>query len=296
MPLSKVAHAKLNLALSVGPPLAGDHPRAGMHPIASWVHAIDLTDEITVERRQAGAGVTLDLAWAPGAPRQTPLDWSADTDLCVRAARVLAAETDSDIDVRIAVVKRIPVGAGLGGGSADAAATLQAINELLELDVSNVRLAGIACSIGSDVAFFLDDQTPPRPAIVSGLGDRIERLDRSRGQLVLCIPPFGCATRSVYRAFDELGPNPLRSEAVHSLARDTRPDARSLFNDLASAAGRVEPRLAELRRRIEDAAGLPAHLTGSGSAMFVLCADATEMAARIGEAAAGVACLPAQLV
>lgn len=296
MPLSKAAHAKVNLALSVGPPLAGDHPRAGMHPIASWVHAIDLSDEITIERRRAGAGVRLALAWAPDAPRQTPLDWRADTDLCVRAARALAAETDSDFDVRIAVVKRIPVGAGLGGGSADAAATLAAINELLDLNVPNVRLRELAGGIGSDVAFFLDDQTPPRPAIVSGLGDRVERLGRARAELVLCLPPFGCATRSVYRAFDELGPNPLRSQAVRSLATNPTPDAHALFNDLSSAAARVEPRLAELRRRIEDAAGLPAHVTGSGSAMFVLCADAKAIAARISDAAPGVACLPAQLV
>jgi len=272
MSVSRHAYAKVNLALAVGPPLAQDDPNHGMHPIASWMHAIDLADTLTVER--VDQGVHLDIDWAWDASRPTPIDWPAEKDLCVRAALALSDAVSMPVNVRISVEKRIPVGAGLGGGSSDAAATFLALDELFQFNLPLERLREISATIGSDIAFFLDTPNPPRPAIVTGLGDEIDRLERDHPgaqiragtELMLCIPPFGCATGAVYRAFDALDPPCLRDEEVRSLAASNAPGG--LFNDLAAAADRVAPDLPILRASIAEILGAPVHVTGSGSAMF----------------------------
>src|SRR6185295_18407432 len=122
----------VNLALSVGPPLPAGDPRAGMHPIASWMHAIDLCDEVWITRLVTGAS-RLDIAWADDAPRPSPIDWPSEKDLAFRAHRLLEGDTGRALPAAIRIAKRIPVGGGLGGGSSDAAATLLALNDLFAL-------------------------------------------------------------------------------------------------------------------------------------------------------------------
>jgi 4-diphosphocytidyl-2-C-methyl-D-erythritol kinase len=277
MIVTQRAHAKVNLALAVGPHLGPDDPNPGMHPIASWMHAIDLADTLTVE--PANEGIHLSIDWADDAPRPTPIDWPTDKDLCVRAARALSQATSTPVNAHISLQKRIPVGTGLGGGSADAAATLLAINERFQFNLSLETLRQISTALGSDIAFFLDDRNPPRPALVTGLGDKIDRLDTSPQhtpdpgaslqpgtELILCIPPFSCATGAVYSTFDALNRAPLRLEEIHALAHDRT--CEGLFNDLAPAADRVAPDLPTLRASISETLGTPVHVTGSGSAMF----------------------------
>lgn len=267
-PRQVCAHAKVNLALAVGPPIPEGQPKAGFHPIASWMHAIDLHD--TVEITPA-ATTAHDIAWADG----SPVDWDVASDLCVRAHKAVEALLGRELPAMIRVRKSIPAGGGLGGGSADAAAVLLGLRDAFAIDLNDDRLTGVARTLGSDIPFFMDTQAwnegrPPRPALVTGLGEGIRRLDRQSQQLTLWCPSFGCATGAVYRAFDEAPTETCDTERVGRLAEAATIDDAELFNDLAGPAERVEPRLVPCRSAIEDFAGRPAHVSGSGSTMFTL--------------------------
>lgn len=259
------AHAKINLALAVGPPLPAGGAHAGYHPIASWMHAIDLADEITLTR---AAETRYNLAWAD----ETPIEWTWDADLCVRAHRAVESMAGRSLPILLRVRKSIPAGGGLGGGSADAGTVLLALRELFALELDDGALASCAHTLGTDIPYFVDPDAwgarrSPRPAIVSGLGDRIERTERRSEPLTLVCPPFGCPTGAVYRAFDAAPTQGCDEARVRALAADPI-DPHALFNDLAGPAGRVEPRLHEVRARLGDELGVPVHVSGSGSTLF----------------------------
>ncbi|GIW74694.1 MAG: 4-diphosphocytidyl-2-C-methyl-D-erythritol kinase [Phycisphaerales bacterium] len=289
------AWAKVNLALAVAP---AEHagPRLGWHRICSWMHAIELHDTVRIEPVPGDprpACPTLRTRWADDAPLHAgqPVAWPADADLALRAARLLAP----DAPLRITIDKRIPDGAGLGGGSSDAAAVLIGASAALGLPIRPDHLRRLAQRLGSDVAFFIDlhqaadppgkadartlgptpTDAPPRPAIVEGFGQDVHRLPAPARPtpITLALPGFGCPTASVYRTFDADHPGPIRRHAVLDLARRTLQDPAvgpALFNDLQPPAERLYPALAELRRRLERAWNQPVHLTGSGSTLFAL--------------------------
>lgn len=300
---SRRAYAKINLMLSVGPPLPPGASHAGYHPIASWFAPISLWDDVHV----TPGSPSVSIEWAADAPRPTPIDWPIEKDLAVRALRALEAHAGRPLDAGLVVRKRIPVGGGLGGGSSDAAAALLAAREAFELDIDDAALAGIAAKLGSDVSYFLDtdhdDETlPPRPAFVEGLGEHIERIEHIAGDLVLVVPEFGCATGPVYKAFDELiadsdrarlsawqverfarerdgigagsppTPHRVRPELVRERAAKCAEhiESRLLFNDLAKAAFKVEPRLGTLVTALKRLTREDVHVTGSGSCVFML--------------------------
>jgi 4-diphosphocytidyl-2-C-methyl-D-erythritol kinase len=157
----------------------------------------------------------------------------------------------------------------------------------------------VSREIGSDVAFFLSETDPARPALVGGLGDRIARLEPVRGYLVLIVPSFGCATGAVYKAYDSLGPRPLREGDVAHMAAAGRVEGGLLFNDLTAAAMSVQPALASLREQLRRLPVGPVCMSGSGSTLFIVCRDAHE-AARVqrltSEAAPEVGVLQVRLV
>lgn len=261
------AYAKVNLALDVGAALA-----SGLHPIASWMAPVDLRDTLEFARLPDGSATTLDIRWARDAPRQSPIDWPPEKDLAMRALRALEHAAGRSLPVALRVTKRIPVGGGLGGGSSDAAATLLGLRDLFDLPIDDAGLAVIGMTLGSDVAFFCDG-SPPRPAIVQGLGERVTRVPRVDGRLVLVVPSFGCPTGGVYRAFDALAPASVEPDAarVRTIADRARGHGLAhapLFNALTLAAVRVEPRLGQLLDALAGI-GMP-HVTGSGSCVFLI--------------------------
>lgn len=307
------AYAKVNLSLSVGPPEPVGAARAGWHPIASWMHAIDLWDELELSKTSGESG--LEVTWAANAPRPTPIDWAMERDLAARAQRALEGQVGRTLPTRGVLRKRIPVAAGLGGGSSDAAAMLLGLRELHDLDVSDETLRTIGAGLGSDVPFFLDtgpNPPPPRPAIVEGFGEVVERVARSSAKLVLLVPPFSCSTPAVYAAFDEIleeerkleairfaamsgaraatgrgtGRAPLgqrvRAELIRERLARMKGKIKSdlLFNDLEPAAYRVEPRLGEMVTALARVTRETVHVTGSGSAVFIVADDAEATTAR----------------
>ncbi|MEM9166523.1 MAG: hypothetical protein AAGB48_05805 [Planctomycetota bacterium] len=275
-PVTIAAHAKVNLALSVGPPASAGEPGAGLHPIASWMAPIQLADLLTLEPDETHE-VTLRVTWADDAPRTPRSQWHADDDLAVRALRRLAAATGRPLGGTISLTKRIPAAGGLGGGSSDAAACLIAADRAFGLNLPHAQLEQVGRSLGSDIGFFLDParrddpagRRAPGAAMVTGFGETVRRMPIEPGPLLLIVPPFGCSTPEVYRAFDE-GPVTLDEPAVIALAESGTPDPAALFNDLLRPALRIEPRLAELRRGCERVLRCPVHLSGSGSTLFVV--------------------------
>ncbi|MCB9842105.1 MAG: 4-(cytidine 5'-diphospho)-2-C-methyl-D-erythritol kinase [Phycisphaeraceae bacterium] len=271
----RTARAKVNLALAV------DKPNAeAMHPICSWMARINLADDLHITRLEDDRLSRYAIRWHDEAPIKTNIDWSITADLAVRAHLLLEDETARRLPVQLRLDKRIPVGGGLGGGSADAAATLSAVNELFDLNIPHDRLAQLALTLGSDVPFFLSDHPT---GIVSGLGESFEPTAPVSAALVLIFPAFGCPTGPVYRAFDNLPAASFRADTIRALARADSIDSSQLFNDLAPAAEAVAPRLTPLRARAAEVARRPVHITGSGSTMFVVCPEGAHFAADLAD-------------
>jgi 4-diphosphocytidyl-2C-methyl-D-erythritol kinase len=186
-------------------------------------------------------------------------------NLAARAAEdVMLRAGRSGHGVRMVLRKRIPAGAGLGGGSADAAATLVAVRKLLDLELSDDDLLAIAARLGSDVPFCLRGGA----AWMRGRGEVLEPVALRPGLgFLVAIPPFRLATPAVYAAWDRLG-----GPEAHRRVEPQGPVARligELANDLEPAAEAIEPGLAEFRAALERAVGRPAILAGSGSAYVV---------------------------
>lgn len=276
------AHAKLNLALAVDRAIAtGDH--RGYHPIASWMIPIDLADELEVTRLEADRFSRYAILWHPKAPqRASAIDWPVRDDLAVRAHLLLEQVVGRTLPVQMKLEKVIPPGAGLGGGSSDAAAMLRAVRDVYGLGISDPAMRELGARLGADVPFFLQGERTfgPRSAIVEGLGERVAFCARVEAHFVLILPSFGCATRRVYHVFDEqfddVGQGSsgaawvFRDRDVRAMATSVRTRAADLFNDLAGPALRAEPRLAELAERIREELGERPHVSGSGSALFLV--------------------------
>jgi 4-diphosphocytidyl-2-C-methyl-D-erythritol kinase len=256
------APAKLNLALSVGAPGAD-----GMHPISGWMATVDLHDDLELVRLPIGYPSRYAIIWHEEARRTSDIDWSITKDLAARAHQALERHVGRGLSVQAKLEKRIPVGGGLGGGSADAAAMLHGLNRLFELGLSTDELAAIGEPLGSDVPFLVHGGS----AIVAGLGERIERLPAIESlDAVLVLPDVSCPTSAVYRQFDQWRPDArvdddrVRAAAASGMTPDVP------FNDLAEPACRLHPDLGRLRSELADAVGSPVHVSGSGSTLFLI--------------------------
>lgn len=261
--------AKLNLALSVGPPGADR-----MHPIASWMVTTDFADDLHLTRLDAGRDSLYAIVWAPDAPRTSEIDWPIQKDLAVRAHLALQERAGRPLPVRMKLEKRIPVGGGLGGGSSNAAAMLRGVNALHGLGLDEAELAEIARGLGSDVPFLVRGGS----AIVEGLGERLEHHERLPDlHAVLVFPRAACPTGPVYGAFDRMRPDAaLAAQRVRALAAGASLRHDAPFNDLAAPAIEVAPELAGAIERIAEATGRAVHVSGSGSTLYFLCTGRLE--------------------
>lgn len=252
------AYAKLNLILRI----VGRRPD-GLHLLESLVTAIDLADELVLTPLDTG----IRLACRPS------LGIAPEKNLVVRAARLLCAHAGLDRGVRIALEKRIPAQAGLGGGSADAAAALVALDHLFELGTPPSELRALAMELGADVPLFLG----PSPAWVEGIGERVRHVDiQIPDAFLLLLPPRGCATAEVYAAFAAGAGRPSSPSGV--------PESATFHNDLYPAACAVWPELTRYGDLLDALPSLGWSMTGSGSALFAAFASlsqAHEAAARL---------------
>lgn len=262
------AHAKINLLLTVGS--RGD---GGLHELVSVMQSVSLTDTLTIETADA---VTLDVVPEGSAPED-------GTNLVARAATALRAGHDVKKGAAITLTKRIPAGAGLGGGSADAAATLLGLKQHWELAVSKKALEKMGASLGSDVPFCVRGGT----AIVAGTGEEVISLSvRAPMWWVLGLSDTSLATADVFAEFDRLGGGSVGDgyEMSDAIARGDLPTiAGALRNDLEPAAFSLMPGLSEGRAALLNASALAAVLSGSGPTWLGLARDeahAIEVASR----------------
>jgi 4-diphosphocytidyl-2-C-methyl-D-erythritol kinase len=259
LPGTMLAPAKLNLCLYVGP-----RRDDGLHEIRSLFEPLELADELKVTEAERDEVV---IAGIEG------------PDLTAKSLAALREQGWDGPPLRIEVTKRVPVAAGLGGGSADAAAVLR----LARGEVEGLR--GIAAAIGADVP----SQLQPRPCLVAGAGEVIEPAPPPADHGVVLIPqPVGLATAEVYAEADRLGAprgeNEL--EAIRRRLRDALDDGGSplsyrehLVNDLQPAAISLRPAIEEALRALEEDGAPHAMVTGSGPTAVGLYASPEEAAA-----------------
>jgi len=264
------AYGKLTLSLRV----LGLRPD-GYHEIEALTVSIGQpSDVVEVEAVPHPGGVTFAVV---GETDHVPKGMD---NLAARAAEdVMLRAGRSGHGVLLTLRKRIPAGAGLGGGSADAAATIVAVRTLLDLELSDEELLDVAAGLGSDVPFCIRGGA----AWMRGRGEILDPISLRAGLgFLVAIPPFRLATPTVYAAWDELG-GPEATRRVEPQGTVARLIG-ALANDLEPAAEAVAPDLREFREALERAAGRPALLAGSGSSYVVPLergVDGEDLAARV---------------
>jgi 4-diphosphocytidyl-2-C-methyl-D-erythritol kinase len=262
LPGTMLAPAKLNLCLYVGPRRVD-----GLHEIRSLFEPLELADELRMVEAEEDVVVC---------------EGIEGPDLTEAALSALREHGWESPPLRIEVTKRIPVAAGLGGGSADAAAVLR----LAKGEVEGLR--SIAAGIGADVP----SQLQPRPCLVAGAGEVIEPAPPPGDHGVVLIPqPEGLSTAEVYAEADRLGSARSENEleAIRRLLRDAVDEGGSpldhrehLVNDLQPAAISLRPEIEDALEALEEAGAAHAMVTGSGPTAFGLYPTVDEA----GEAAA----------
>jgi 4-diphosphocytidyl-2-C-methyl-D-erythritol kinase len=251
------APAKVNLHLEIL-----SKRQDGFHELETLMVAVSLCDTLVFQDDLPGK-VQLNC-------NRSELSVGPD-NLVVRAAELLKKTTACARGARISLVKRIPMAAGLAGGSADAAATLTGLNQLWDLRLSSAKLVELAASLGSDVAFFLGGPA----AWCTGRGEKVMPVEMGQPLwLVLVCPPFGLATVDVYRQVT-VPPSPhLGDEIRRALqAGDVEGIGRCLHNRLQEAAEKMRPEVADYQRRLELLRPAGARMSGSGSTLFALAKD-----------------------
>lgn len=242
------ARAKVNLGLEVLGRRAD-----GYHELRSLLWAIDLADLVRVEATPEGIEVECD---APGVP-------PGPDNLAWRAADLVRREAQVDAGTRIRIAKAIPVGAGLGGGSADAAAVLVGLGHVWGVRLPRTRLQALATTLGMDVPFFLGRG----PVLALGRGERLRAVAAPRAlSLVVVNPGFPLATREVY---ERLRPDNYSSGArVRELAAALQDGVGALaarvFNGLEGAVAGLWPGLDDVKAALCEAGCLAAVMSGSG--------------------------------
>ncbi len=246
-----------------------------MHPICSWMVAVAFGDSLTLTR-STGGGSSYEIICADDAPTPQPIDWPIESDLAFRAHGLIQQHIGEDLPVNMELTKRIPAGAGLGGGSSDAAAMLVGLNNLFALGLSQDGLVELGLRLGSDVGFLVSALHENVSAIVTGIGDRIEPTPLTAPlHMVLIFPQIHCATSEVYQRFDRACAGPGVDEAkVRGLAKTSPLPEDQFFNDLAAPAFLTDPGLGTLFERVGTVLNRPVHLSGSGSTMFLVAPDA----------------------
>lgn len=251
------APAKINLFLHVTGRRAD-----GYHFLQTAFRFVDLNDYLSFVPRDDGQVRRVS---------STLADLDPEQDLVVRAARALQQATGTRKGVDISCIKYIPSGAGMGGGSSDAATTLMALNRLWSLGLSRQALMDIALPLGADVPVFVFGQA----AFAQGVGEQLQAIGLPERDYVLIRPPQFISTAEIFTSKD--------------LTRDEKPITMTFFadwqerfwqtkeniplfgkNNLESVAFGLYPNLLELKNSLQDS-GLNARMTGSGSCLFVEC-------------------------
>ena len=249
------AFAKINLSLRI----SSARPD-GFHEVRTILQSIDLFDRVKCEALRGPFQIRCDVQGVP----------TDRTNLVWKGAQLLWEAAGRSGEPRNAVVtlqKNIPMKAGLGGGSSDAAAALLALRRLWKLRVPDEQIHALAARLGSDVPFFLVGGT----ALGLGRGEEVYPLENlPRFHVVLVIPPFGVATKDAYQWFDEGGKRGREGFLLNTDKNPSRPLFPNvpLVNDLEAPVIDRHPMIGQLKQQLTDRGALMAAMSGSGSTVF----------------------------
>ncbi len=269
------AHAKVNLVLSVTP----GADACGYHEVRTVMCALALHDEVEIAELAAGEGTLFSCE-----PDPLPVGADPSQNLALRAALAMAEAYGKPLDVRIALNKKVPSQAGLGGGSSDAAAVIRGLARLWGCSADDSQMVSVARSLGTDVAFFLHEV----PSYLDGRGDVLrEAYAPFCAPVVLVKPDAGVSTGVCYRLLDEMAtPAPDAEPMLRALRLGDASQVLShVANNMEPAALQLAPALVEVfsfLRQAESVAAGPL-LCGSGSCVCAFVdksADAQRIAAQ----------------
>ena len=250
------AHAKANLLLRVL-----SQEESGYHSLETLFVLLEEHDDLAVERTERG--ITLDVEGVDTGP--------VEENLAYQAARSVLDATGNAFGVRIELTKRIPVQAGLGGGSSDGAATLHAVNALADNAVPRHELLQFAARLGSDVPFFCSGAPL---ALAWGRGERLFRIPPpAAAPVLLALPPFGISTQKAYAALDAGRSDEHRRGAVvldGNALESWGGIGRLSGNDFEGPVFGKHPELRDLFERMARTGPLLVRLSGSGSAIIAI--------------------------
>lgn len=252
------ARAKINLSLFV----LGKRPD-GYHDIETLMQSIDLADIVTLGRTEEGIDVRTNVSVLP----------SGAENIAYRAAEAFYEYTNITPGISVFIRKHIPIGAGLGGGSADAAATIVGLNMLYGTMLSESELREIGARCGSDVPFCIKGGT----AVARGRGEILEFVDHIDGfRLVLVKPRFSMSTRKVYEALciQHAAGHSTTEDLIVSLQQGDLMRAGNLMhNDLEPVVTSFRPVISRIREALSRAGAVGTLMTGSGSTVFGIFED-----------------------
>lgn len=247
------APAKINLCLQI----VGKRTD-GYHLLDSIVAPISLYDRLRI-RICPAASPAVSIRCHPADAAPPGVD-----NLAARAASTFMCETQIAANVSIDLVKQIPSGAGLGGGSSDAAAVLRGLNALLREPLSQAELMAMGLSLGADVPLFVFG----RPARMQGIGERLERSAVASPPVVVAFSGGGLSTQAVYAKYDDLLTMSGPVSTIRPPAPGQEPPRTMLHNDLEAAAFQIDPALRFLKKELRSLGAEGVAMTGSGGAIF----------------------------
>ena len=256
------AYAKINLSLDV----LGRRDD-GYHIVRMIMQTIDLCDELTFETKDMECpAMDVVLETDNG-------DLSCGEDnLIVRAVRCMEARYGIHKDLRIKLKKRIPLAAGMAGGSTDAAAALRAMRDLFVPDVTNEELQKIGVTLGADIPYCITGGTQ----LSEGIGEKLRILpDAPQCGLVICKPSMGVSTGEVYTRYDSLTDvhHPDVDAQIEAIHRgDLEKMAKCCINVLEEVTGAIYPQIGEIERFLENEGALVSRMSGSGPTVFAIFA------------------------
>ena len=246
------AYAKINLGLHVLGKRAD-----GYHNIETVFRLIDLYDDLEIVQADEGTHFSCN----------NPELLNDNTNLCIRAATLLRDVTGTHMGAEISLTKRIPIAAGLGGGSTDAAAALTGLTKLWSLEISVEELQTISASLGSDVPFFFQGLS----AYATGRGEILEPFNLSIPYSILIVTPrIRVSTSWAYSQFTskKKEKRPDLKKLLASSINDSKALSRELVNDFEEPVFRKHPEIRELKENLLKEGAVFALMSGSGSSVF----------------------------
>ena len=256
--VQQTAYAKINLSLDI----LGKR-EDGYHLVKMIMQTIDLSDDLTFETEDRNCSA-MEITLSADASELS----CGEDNLIVRAVRSMEKEFGIRKDLKITLKKRIPVAAGMAGGSTDAAAALRAVRDLFVPDVSDAELGRIGASLGADIPYCITGGTQ----LSEGIGEVLTPLpDAPQCGLVIVKPSVGVSTGEVYKRYDSLGivRHPDVDAQIDAIRRgDLRGMAAECVNVLEEVTGVIYPQIGEIERFFEEKGALVSRMTGSGPTVF----------------------------